>query len=103
MNGYYTRENQYNGCTASRASRAADRMIARADRAADVLVMLLSALIGALRDRNVRTVIRYAVVAACFFGFVGLVGGIERGTMSLGGGVVLGLFLIFVEIYCLKP
>ena len=99
MNGYYTNEREY-----ARRDRmqAIQRVAAKADRAADLLVMVISALIGALRDRSVRRVIRYSLVAICFFCFIGLIGGIERGTVSIGGGIVLGLLLIFVEIYCLK-
>ena len=82
--------------------QAIQRAAAKADRAADLLVMVIRALIGALRDRSVRRVIRYSLVAVCFFCFIGLIGGIERGTVSIGGGIVLGLLLIFIEIYCLK-
>ena len=32
----------------------------------------------------------------------GLVGGIESGLVSIGGGIFAGLALVFVEILCLK-
>lgn len=99
MNGYYTREKEY------RAEQGRDmltRASARADRALDVLFALVALLVGALRDRTVRTVIRYSIVAICFFCFIGLIGGIEQGMVSVGGGIVLGLLLVFVEILCLK-
>ena len=98
MNGYYTRENEMQFNTSDRLTRAG----ARVDRLLDVLFALLASLVGALRDRTVRTVIRYGIVAVCFFCFVGLIGGIEQGLVSVGGGIVLGLMLVFVEILCLK-
>lgn len=103
MNGYYTREHE-----AARENRdmigrtLTHRASARANRIFDVLLALLALMVGALRDKTVRTVIRYSVVAVCFFCFIGLIGGIEQGLLSIGAGVVLGLLLIFVEILCLK-
>lgn len=99
MNGYYMNEREY---TTRSRNGGLSRMVARADRAADVLVALLASLIGALRNPGVRKVIRYTLVAVCFFCFIGLIGGIEQGTVSIGGGIVLGLLLIFIEIFCLK-
>ena len=98
MNGYYTKEEKYMQTAKTRATSVSRG----ADRVADVLFAMIAALVGLLRDSNVRRVVRYVIVAACFFCFVGLIGGIERGTISVGGGISLGLFLIFVEILCLK-
>ena len=99
MNGYYAREKEY----AARERRdMLTRASARADRAFDLLFALIALIVGALRDRTVRTVIRYSVVAICFFCFIGLVGGIEQGLISIGGGIFAGLLLIFVEILWLK-
>ena len=98
MNGYYTRENEMS----MRSSDMLNRACSRADRLLDVLFALLATLAGALCDRTVRTVLRYTVVAVCFFCFLGLIGGIEQGLVSIGGGIVLGLLLVFVEILCLK-
>ena len=97
MNGYYTREHemQMKADMLTRASSRADRML-------DVLFAMIVSLVHALRDKTVRSVIRYAVVAVCFFCFLGLIGGIEQGLVSIGGGIVLGLLLVFVEILCLK-
>ena len=97
MNGYYTRENEMQ-MKADMLTRASSR----ADRLLDVLFAMIAALAGALRDKTVRTVIRYGIVAVCFFCFLGLIGGIEQGLVSIGGGIVLGLLLVFVEILCLK-
>lgn len=98
MNGYYTKQEQYMQTAKPRTASVPSR----ADRVADALFALIAAFFGLLRDATVRRVVRYVVVAACFFCFIGLIGGIEKGTISIGGGISLGLFLIFVEIYCLK-
>jgi hypothetical protein len=97
MNGYYTREHEMQ-MKADMLTRATSR----ADRVLDVLFAMIAALAGVLRDKTVRTVLRYGIVAVCFFCFLGLIGGIEQGLVSIGGGIVLGLLLVFVEILCLK-
>ena len=96
MNGYYTREHEY---TARANARPA---ASRLDRFLDLVYALLCALAGAMRDRTVRRVLRYVVVVGCAIGFIGLIGGIEQGVISIGGGIFSGLVLLFVEILCLK-
>ena len=98
MNGYYTQRENVSVSAEDMLSRAG----ARADRVLDAVYAVLAMLARVLCDRTVRTVLRYAVVAICFFCFVGLIGGIEQGLVSIGGGIVVGLLLIFVEILCLK-
>ena len=97
MNGYYTGREQYavTEYKTRQASTAVDRLL-------DVIYALLAFVATALRDRTVRSVLRYSVVAACFVCFIGLVGGLERGLISIGGAIFAGLALIFVEILCLR-
>ena len=96
MNGYYTgREN-------TNVTRRESARGTFADRVFDALFAFIALIVGLLRNKTIRTVVRYSVVAACFFCFIGLIGGIEQGLLSIGTGVVLGLLLIFVEILCLK-
>ena len=80
----------------------ADRVGAFVDRMFAALGTLLALLLTALSKPAVRRVLRYVGVALCFFCFLGLVGGIEQGMISAGLGVVSGLLLIFVEIFCLR-
>lgn len=86
--------------------KATNRTLERVLDASDHIIGLLCAWIGALlalvRRADVRRGVRFSVVAACFFCFVGLIGSIEFGALSVGVGVVAGLFLIFVEIFCLS-
>ena len=79
-----------------------DRVGAFIDGMFAVLGMILASLLKLCMHPAMRRVIRYAGVAICFFCFLGLVGGIEQGLISAGLGVVAGLLLIFVEIFCLR-
>ena len=79
-----------------------DRVGAFVDRMFQVFGALLALLVAVISKPAVRRVLRYAGVALCFFCFLGLVGGIEQGLISAGLGVVSGLLLIFVEIFCLR-
>lgn len=99
MNGYYTGRKGYK---TEQERDVLTRAGQRADRVFDLLFDLIALLVGALRDRTVRKILRYSLVGICFFCFIGLIGGIEQGLISIGGGIVLGLFLVFVEILCLK-
>lgn len=96
MNGYYTRGHEYSVRTTTRPASS------RLDRFLDLVYALLCALAGAMRDRTVRRVLRYTVVVGCAIGFIGLIGGIEQGLITIGGGIFFGLVLLFVEILCLK-
>ena len=42
------------------------------------------------------------LVVGCAIGFIGLIGGIEQGLITIGSGIFFGLILLFVEILCLK-
>lgn len=99
MNGYYTKDHEYSGSKAMPYTRPAT---SRLDRFLDVIYALLCALTCAMRDRTVRRVLRYAVVVGCAIGFIGLIGGIDNGLISIGSGIFGGLVLLFIEILCLK-
>ena len=79
-----------------------DRVGAFVERMFSLLGIFLASLLKLCARPAMRRIIRYAGVAICFFCFLGLVGGIEQGLISVGLGVVAGLLLIFVEIFCLR-
>ena len=99
MNGYYTNDHEY---TAYQRKSGMERMASRAEHLADGLFALIACILCLLRDRTIRRVARYTLLGACFFCFIGLIGGIEHGLVSVGVAIVLSLFLIFVEVLCLK-
>lgn len=79
-----------------------DRVGALVDQILVLLAALPSVFVRLFRKPAARRVMRYVGVAACFFCFLGLLGGIEQGLITAGVGVVVGLLLIFFEIYCLR-
>jgi len=95
MNGYYSRNYEY-------TARVSRPVASRTDRFLDMVYALLCTLSRVMRDSTARKIARYAVVVACAIGFIGLVGGMESGLISMGGGIFAGLALVFVEILCLK-
>ena len=36
----------------------------------------------------------------CLVGFVGVIGGVEAGTLSIGGGIIAAMLMVFIEILC---
>ncbi len=65
----------------------------------DALGELLSHL-GSVRVLNI---IKVILALACFVGFIGVMGGVESGNISLALGMVISAFMIFIEILCFAP
>ncbi len=79
-----------------------DRVGALVDQILVLLAALPTVFVRLFSKPAVRRVMRYVGVAVCFFCFLGLLGGIEQGLITAGVGVVVGLLLIFLEIFCLR-
>ena len=47
-------------------------------------------------------ILRAVGVAASLVGFVGIIGAMERGTIGLGAGLLMGLLLVGAEYLCLR-
>lgn len=73
------------------------------DVAVDSLVGFICTLIAFFTSEKVLTVVRVISTLACFVGFIGILGSVDAGTMSLGGGILLSLFMVFIEIVCFIP
>lgn len=99
MNGYYTGNSQYKNSSCTYFTRPA---ASRLERFLNFVYLLMTLMAKGLRDRTVRQVLRYSVVAVCAVAFFGLIGGVEQGLISIGSAIFAGLFLMFVEIICLK-
>ncbi len=63
----------------------------------------LGDLLCRLGSARVLNIIKVILTLACFVGFIGVMGGVESGSISLGLGVVISAFMIFVEILCFAP
>ena len=99
MNGYYTGNSQYKKEAAPYFARPAS---GRLERFLDFIFLIMTLAAKALRDRSVRRVLRYSLVAVCAVAFIGLIGGVEQELISMGSAIFAGLFLVFVEILCLR-
>lgn len=63
----------------------------------------LSALIGKLFSENFISIVRAVVSVLCFIAFVGIVGGVDSGSVSLGYAVIISALLVIIELFCLVP
>ncbi len=103
MNAYYENNSKYNsnndifetyfniGATASKTRKAADACLAA-----------LSALIAFLTGLRVRILVRTLTFSVCLVGFIGIIGAMERGTLGLGAGLLIGALLVGAEFLCLR-
>ena len=64
---------------------------------------VLGSVIGKLTSANILSIVRTIVALICFFGFIGTMGSVESGSMTVGNGIIISLFLVFVEILCFIP
>ncbi len=105
MNTYFERNEQitsnkriidaYFGETARRASRPS--------RAIEAVLSLLLRLWQILTCATARRIAKAVSVAAALVAIVGVVGAIERGSLGIGMGLLLGAAVIAVEYFCLAP
>ena len=72
-------------------------------RAADAVLAFLFAMWKALTSDVARRIAKALGVAVSLVGLVGVVGAIERGTLGLGAGLMIGLAIVGIEYLCLRP
>ncbi len=65
------------------------------------LLAILSAIRSFLTGVRVKRLVRPTLLSLCLFAFVGIIGAMERGTLGLGLGLLIGLCLIGLEYLCL--
>ena len=46
------------------------------------------------------TAFKVFMAVICLIGFVGVIGGVEAGTLSIGGGIIAAMLMVFIEILC---
>lgn len=68
----------------------------------EFLLALIDRIISVRIPSKVKSVLKISASVVCVICFVGVIGGIEAGTLSLAKGIVLGLILTFTEILVLK-
>jgi len=62
----------------------------------------LGYIIGKIFSKRALSAAKAIIATLCFFGFVGVIGGVDAETLSLGGGIVISFFLVLIEILCLR-
>ena len=71
-------------------------------KAADALLAALSVILAFLTATRTRVVVRALGFGLCLVGFVGIIGAMETGAISLGFGLVLGGAILGIELLCLR-
>ncbi len=66
------------------------------------LLSLLDGIINALTSSRALAIIRVSVSTACFIAVVGVIGGLEKGTLSWGTGIAATLATILIETVCIR-
>lgn len=63
----------------------------------------LGKLIVGLTSAKALGILRVVLSLVCFIGFLGTIGGVESGSLSLGTGIIISIFMVFIEILCFLP
>ena len=71
-------------------------------KAADTLLAALSIILAFLTSARTRVVVRALGFGLCLVGFVGVIGAMETGAISLGFGLILGGAILGIELFCLR-
>lgn len=71
-------------------------------KAADAMLAALSLILTFLTAARTRVAARALGFGLCLVGFVGIIGAMEAGSISLGFGLVLGGAILGIELLCLR-
>ncbi len=71
-------------------------------KAVDTLLAALSVILSFLTAARTRVIARTVGFSISLVGFVGIIGAMETGAISLVLGLVLGALLLGVEVLCLR-
>lgn len=80
----------------------AERSVGGIRGALDSVLYLLSVILSAVLCERVRRIARALAICICFVGFVGVIGAIDHGSISLGTGLLIALALLAIELLCFK-
>ncbi len=70
---------------------------------ADRLFAILATLVLFVTRVQERGLFRIGGIAFCLIGIIGLVGAMESGSTPLWFGILIGILLLAVEYFCLRP
>ena len=57
-------------------------------------------IIGAIASSRFLSVFHAVCSVIFFFAFIGIIGGMEAGTVSVGLGITVSIFMLFTELLC---
>ena len=104
MNKYYSNQEHFN--SNKRIFEAYFTEIesrpSKLEKALERFLSFLALLVSALICARARSIAKAAVVAACLIGFVGVIGAMEHGSISIGFGLFLSVILLSIEFLFLK-
>lgn len=64
---------------------------------------LIGELIGSIDMHYAAVIFKVVLSILCFVGFVGVIGGVEAGHLSVGTGIIISMLMLFFEILCFVP
>ncbi len=100
MNKYYDNNEQFN--SNKRIFEVYFTEIKKEPTLLERMGNILSWLFAALTSARARGIAKAMIVIACLIGFVGLIGAIEQGFLSIGTGLLLSVPLLIIEVLCFK-
>ena len=68
----------------------------------EAILCFFDRMFEALSSPALRKGIKAVASLLCVLVFIGIIGGVEHGALTLGSGILLSLMLIFVEILCVR-
>ena len=71
-------------------------------RIGELLLSMPIAFFSAITSAKTKSFLKLFSVAASLCGFVGVIGAMERGTLGLGAGLLIGMLLVAIEFLCLR-
>ena len=97
--------NKYYNINESRKSNCSyiGRCESEQDSVVDSIIAIICAVVAFLRSDAFLSVARVLSTVVCFVGFVGIIGGVEAGMLTVGHGIILAMFMIAIEIACFIP
>ena len=105
MNAYYDKNGQ--GCSNKGIVEAyfgeSVKTVSGWERALERILSVLALIVSFLCSDLCRRIAKATSVAVCLVGFVGVIGAMERGTLGLGLGLLIGAILLGIEVLCLRP
>ena len=102
MNAYMNSYNKTGSAYSPRRAARRRRFVRRVAEIADRLLTIIDVIIDVLSSARVACVTRVAVTTLCFFAVIGVIGGIEAGSIGWFGGFTWTIVIAAIEFSCLK-